>query len=632
MGNTYADKQNHDLNEGDVFQSSRGSGKLTGSSDPYISDSKSWNLVKGAKPRTLILDLTQSETGENWLHELFLKKSRGLGIRVPKHLVSLDEKYLRRCLEPMHINASKGAPCALSVNLSSSDMGFTPGFVTVARRNSLEGANHAIDYPMDMGIGVLDVSHPIGEGIVGSIMESSSMMSILRSPVFQRLGISDHEVMLGGSSLFENKRCIPLDYRGSPDRLTLGQSQKPWKKKTSGFRNQECGFDYVQQSPISTSSRLSIPTDRSSSLSFSPSDSQGMLQCTWQGDIPCFAFSLDDQKDLYVANAWKVEVANDKALDYVYSFHLKPSGLKMGELVDNESDLIGKMKVSTSFSLCSNYSKVMETEFLLVGANENHAGEIHASTQNNRQSRKLSKVIEMFKSGHSLKQRTPSLFGGASAIPEDFSSDMGLDLWKSLSRQTRINLSEIDFTTNLEMAAIVVKDHIQNEQSENEEVGGWGLKFLKNKQNNISSDASALSEGFSRNSSNCSTSIDIIVPEGHHGGLKNGPTSLLERWRSGGQCDCGGWDIGCPLKVLKAKPRREEDQPSSISQSACKSFDVFPEGSKQGRPTLKLVNIHEGLYFISFQSSSLSPLQCFSIAVAIIHSQSPSLRPKHVHD
>lgn len=47
----------------------------------------------------------------------------------------------------------------------------------------------------------------------------------------------------------------------------------------------------------------------------------------------------------------------------------------------------------------------------------------------------------------------------------------------------------------------------------------------------------------------------------------------------------------------------------------------------RGEPVLKLVDIHEGLYFIHFQSS-LSALQTLSIAVAIIHTRTPALQPK----
>lgn len=42
---------------------------------------------------------------------------------------------------------------------------------------------------------------------------------------------------------------------------------------------------------------------------------------------------------------------------------------------------------------------------------------------------------------------------------------------------------------------------------------------------------------------------------------------------------------------------------------------------------LKLVNITEDLYIIYFDSS-ISPLQCFSTGIAIVHSQAPQLCPK----
>lgn len=55
------------------------------------------------------------------------------------------------------------------------------------------------------------------------------------------------------------------------------------------------------------------------------------------------------------------------------------------------------------------------------------------------------------------------------------------------------------------------------------------------------------------------------------------------------------------------------------------------QGSEQGAPTLRMANIRDGLYLIHFQSN-LSALQSLSIAVASLHSQSPSLQPKNVQD
>ena len=50
------------------------------------------------------------------------------------------------------------------------------------------------------------------------------------------------------------------------------------------------------------------------------------------------------------------------------------------------------------------------------------------------------------------------------------------------------------------------------------------------------------------------------------------------------------------------------------------------QGSSDFGPTLRMVNVHDGLYYIHFHPP-LSALQSFSIAVAIIHAQSPTLQP-----
>ena len=55
------------------------------------------------------------------------------------------------------------------------------------------------------------------------------------------------------------------------------------------------------------------------------------------------------------------------------------------------------------------------------------------------------------------------------------------------------------------------------------------------------------------------------------------------------------------------------------------------QGSQDADPTLRMVNVRDGLYLIHFQPR-LSALQSFSIAVAIIHTRSPTLRPKKVQE
>jgi hypothetical protein len=46
----------------------------------------------------------------------------------------------------------------------------------------------------------------------------------------------------------------------------------------------------------------------------------------------------------------------------------------------------------------------------------------------------------------------------------------------------------------------------------------------------------------------------VVLPSGVHSlPSDGGPSSLIERWKTGGSCDCGGWDLACKLKILANK-------------------------------------------------------------------------------
>uniref|UniRef100_A0A1J3G0C8 Uncharacterized protein n=2 Tax=Noccaea caerulescens TaxID=107243 RepID=A0A1J3G0C8_NOCCA len=74
--------------------------------------------------------------------------------------------------------------------------------------------------------------------------------------------------------------------------------------------------------------------------------------------------------------------------------------------------------------------------------------------------------------------------------------------------------------------------------------------------------------------SRCLVSMDIVIPSGVHGGPEDGPSSLIDRWKSQGNCDCGGWDLGCSLTLLKGKPQKDHRN----------VFELFIEGSKHETP------------------------------------------------
>ncbi|KAA8548875.1 hypothetical protein F0562_000559 [Nyssa sinensis] len=472
------------------------------------------------------------------------------------------------------------------------------------------------------------VISPAGDCLVGRITGSKSMMNILKSPLFRQFGALDRDVNCGRINFIDVKGEICADFNSSPGGLSFRSSRKLEKERVV-LGNHRYGSEPVHTRLVSGSSTNSTLSDQSSSSSsVSAAITQGMLQCTWRAGFPHYVFSIDDQREVYVANSLKAESPDDRVLDYMYVFHSGVCDKKEHDIHENESDLVGKMRVSTSFTVCPNNLEIMETEFVLFGLNDNCAGETQTSSHIFKKKRGLSKkMVEVFKTSHSSKHRTSSKFGGTNAILENSSFELSQDLCNNLNPLGRANLSENHLLPNLELAAIIVKTHIRDNRQE-AGIGGWGLKFLKKVgtgQANVSLEASAPSECCPRNFGDCSTSMDILVPAGFHGGPRTrngGPSSLTERWRSGGRCDCGGWDIGCPLTVLNYRPNKKETLPPADTQGECKSFDLFIQGSEQDAPIVKMVNIHDGLYSVNFQSN-LSALQSFSIAVAIIHTRSP---------
>ncbi|XP_059305471.1 uncharacterized protein LOC132057049 [Lycium ferocissimum] len=109
----------------------------------------------------------------------------------------------------------------------------------------------------------------------------------------------------------------------------------------------------------------------------------------------------------------------------------------------------------------------------------------------------------------------------------------------------------------------------------------------------------------------CETYSDVVVilPGGAHSLPSDGaPSSLLERWRSGGSCDCGGWDVGCKLKIL------EQDK-------NCRSQDflnlLIQGGEQRSKPIFSMAPLKNGLYSVEFDSS-VPLLEAFSICVSAL--------------
>ncbi|CAA0831554.1 Protein of unknown function (DUF3527 [Striga hermonthica] len=112
----------------------------------------------------------------------------------------------------------------------------------------------------------------------------------------------------------------------------------------------------------------------------------------------------------------------------------------------------------------------------------------------------------------------------------------------------------------------------------------------------------------------------VLVPGGAHGSPAGGdrPSRLIDRWRLGGGCDCGGWDMACPIDVFSCPNNALLVDGRNIST------ELFFQGKKDiflPAFAMKVRTGEEGkLYDVDFHAR-LSSLQAFSICVAVLHAQ-----------
>ncbi|KAK3003133.1 hypothetical protein RJ639_017948 [Escallonia herrerae] len=568
-------------------------------------------ITKVNRDHVLLVSVRKSQKGGGCTQESISRSLWGLHNRIPKQIMCYDEKYLRRCLELIHFSAMKAA----SSNIPSEFGVLLENLNSRSRYNLARFANECPLAVVSENVAVGST----GDSILGTISGSKSMINILSSPLFRKLGALDSDVGTGSSSFIDVRGPLFSDVRSSLGGLCISSPQKLQKDMVGDYTYRP---EPVHKRLVSVSSARSTISDNSPSVS-SPGI-QGMLQCTWNDGLPHYVFSLDNQRENYIANLFKVESSDDKVPNYVYMFNLRAGCKSENEVNENVSDLVGKMRVSSSFTVCPNNSKIMESQFVLFGSGDSCLEEMQTSSHNNRKNKGLSKkVVNVFRGSRFSKQRTYSKIGETSSV-------LGYCSWEPLQDSTK-NADLVSrpfhpetYAPNLELAAIIVKDHMIGTPKE-EEIGGWGMKFLKKLgKSSASQETCVPSECCQQDTGDRSTSITMLVPAGLHGGPRTrngGPSSLIERWRSGGLCDCGGWDIGCPLTVLSTRPDQKKVSPRTSTSGESKTFDLYIQGSNEGAPVMQMVNIHDGLYYIHFKPT-LSALQSFSIAVATIHTHS----------
>ncbi|KAG5060247.1 hypothetical protein JHK87_001276 [Glycine soja] len=169
------------------------------------------------------------------------------------------------------------------------------------------------------------------------------------------------------------------------------------------------------------------------------------------------------------------------------------------------------------------------------------------------------------------------------------------------------------FIQSMELAAVVVET-----SCEKSTVGlDDDNNMLKKGCSKCLTDERCLCSSGDNDASDCTT---VVLPGGVHGSPNKGePTPLIYRWKTGGSCDCGGWDIGCRLLVLS-----NQNQNSSIAKSYKPYNDRFQlfvkEGAEQEKPLFTLLPLKDGFYSVEFDST-ITHLQAFFISVAALSCQ-----------
>ncbi|KAI6707207.1 hypothetical protein NL676_010169 [Syzygium grande] len=292
-----------------------------------------------------------------------------------------------------------------------------------------------------------------------------------------------------------------------------------------------------------------------STVQESPVHLHGFLKCRDKHGLPFFEFSLKCREEVLVAQTWK----SNNSFSWVYTFHSldgrKKSSAEGWALNEGkkESSMVGQMQACCY--LCS--------ELEGTGSFDNS----------------LVTEFVLYDIAHARRSTARESQDQASSLPE-------------VKCGSRNNPRCVRRTSKIDDIANAVK--IQHQ-----------IKHARDSRDPVSLNLYPWAPSERVQTLRLRLSLS-----------SRGPSSLLKRWRSGGGCDCGGWDMACPLTVFgNPKIQFTEDQSLVDNQ---KPLELFLQGAKEITPALAVKFVEEGNYAIDFHAH-LSSLQAFFISVAMLH-------------
>lgn len=323
----------------------------------------------------------------------------------------------------------------------------------------------------------------------------------------------------------------------------------------------------------------SVKKDSCSSSSSSPAHLSGFLKLKNKNGVPYFEFSVKNPNDVWVAKTWNM----GDGFNWVYTFHMaqnrrKSNASGRGSKDHRSKEFLMMAQMQVSCYLC--------TELIHAGAFDNSM---------------LTEFVlyDLARPRQSVTQ-----------MPEGLNSSNEVIDQAKVNVQCNLPSSNpwpvADLHPDLETAAIVLQ--FPSGKRESLKYKGGDLSRVKLEESTTTSDCLT------------ATKVSVVIPSGNHGLPScetRGASPLLDRWRSGGGCDCGGWDMGCPLVVFGSSDLKKDE--------ACNlPVEIFLKGSKENRPALTMKLTEEGQYAVDFHAK-LSSLQAFSICVAILHGTEASI-------
>lgn len=335
---------------------------------------------------------------------------------------------------------------------------------------------------------------------------------------------------------------------------------------------------------------------------FSPAHLHGHLKLRNKHGMPFFEFSVKNPEDKIIAKTWKV----GNALHWLYTFHTgqnksraKSSGWGIKES-NNESSLVGQMQVScllrSDLKDAGALENSMVTEFVLYDIKQ--AKKDIAAQKNSFSSPEVAKPLTSFKAN--LAGVTCKLHETSDNNQPKYVSNCGHSPWEPA-----------DLHPCHEIAAIVIQVPLQKRES---------LKENKRDQKSNQSYINLYDlQGMDQRTCLTQAKVNVVTSSGNHGLPTTdgpGPSRLLDRWKFGGGCDCGGWDMGCPLVAFDNSSQCSDNHSTINNQQPWK---LYIQGGKEKSPALRMTVTKEGEYEVDFHAQ-LTTLQAFSVCVSILHS------------